>query len=65
MSEALRDDEAGAIQIGATDHGMVRLIITLRDHSVDLDFEADEAEEIAEELRAAAEMARRKAKNRR
>lgn len=59
MAEQLRDDEVGALQIGATDRGMVRLILTTRAGVVELDYEPEEAEEIAEELRAAADAGRR------
>ncbi len=59
MTDALRDDEAGALQIGPTDSGMVRFIITTRDGVFELDFEPDEAEDIADELTAAADRARR------
>ncbi len=50
---------AANIQIGPTDHGMVRIYIEA-EGGVDLplDFDPEEAEEIAEELRAAAEAAR-------
>lgn len=57
MTDILRDDEIGAIQIGATDRGMVRFIVTTRDGVVELDFEPEEAEEIADELKSAAEAA--------
>lgn len=56
--ELLGPDEAGALRIGATDQGMVRLIITMRSGAADLDFDPDEAEDIAHELLAAAERAR-------
>ena len=58
MTDTLRDDEEGAIQIGATDRGMVRFIVTTRSGVLELDFDAEEADEIAEELRAAADKAR-------
>ena len=50
---------AANIQIGPTDQGMVRIYI-VADGGVDLplDFDPEEADEIAEELRAAAEAAR-------
>lgn len=56
--ETLGPEEAGALRIGATDLGMVRLMITTRDGAVDLDFDPDEAEDIAQELLAAVERAR-------
>ncbi len=49
---------AANLQIGPTDQGMVRLFIESGDFELPLDFDADEAEEIAEELRAAAARAR-------
>jgi Family of unknown function (DUF6324) len=54
-----QSDIAANIQIGPTDKGMVRIYIEA-DGGVELplDFEPDEADEIAEELRAAAEAAR-------
>lgn len=54
MSDKLLDHEAGALQIGATDSGMVRLIVTTHSDVVELDFEPSEALEIAEEIRSAA-----------
>lgn len=53
-----RDIEAG-LQIGPTDQGMVRMFITADGLEIPMDFAPDEAEEIAEELRAAAQTARR------
>lgn len=61
MTDALRDDEAGALQIGPTDHGMVRFIIQTRDGRIELDFEPDEAADIADEVLASAERARQAA----
>ena len=54
-----QSDIAANIQIGPTDAGMVRIYIEA-EGGVDLplDFDPEEAEEIAEELRAAAEAAR-------
>ncbi len=54
-----QSDIAANIQIGPTDIGMVRIYIEA-DGGVELplDFDPDEADEIAEELRAAAEAAR-------
>ena len=57
-----RDIEAN-LQIGPTDLGMVRLFIFAGDMEIPMDFDPEEAEEIAEELRAAA--AARKVKPRR
>ncbi len=54
-----QSEVAANIQIGPTDQGMVRIYIAA-DGGVDLplDFDPEEADEIAEELRAAAEVAR-------
>jgi len=53
-----RDIEAN-LQIGPTDQGMVRLFVEAGGLEVPMDFEPDEAIEIAEEIRAAAEAARK------
>ncbi|RXV63963.1 hypothetical protein C6W92_08900 [Roseovarius sp. A46] len=52
-----REIEAN-LQIGPTDSGMVRLFIESQGIEVPMDFDPDEAEEIAEEIRAAAAAAR-------
>lgn len=52
-----RDIEAN-LQIGPTDSGMVRLFIEAGNVEVPMDFDPDEADEIAEELKAAAKAAR-------
>ncbi len=54
-----QSDIAANIQIGPTEIGMVRIYVEA-DGGIELplDFDPDEAEEIAEELRAAAEAAR-------
>lgn len=52
-----RDIEAN-MQIGPTDAGMVRLFIEAGGVEVPMDFEPEEAEEIADEIRAAAQAAR-------
>jgi len=52
-----RDVEAN-LQIGPTDNGMVRLFIEAEGVEIPMDFDPDEAEEIAEEIRAAARAAR-------
>lgn len=59
MSIDKQSDIAANIQIGPTDQGMVRIYIEA-DGGIELplDFDADEAEEIAEELMTAAEAAR-------
>lgn len=51
-------DVSASLQIGPTTLGMVRLYIEGDGIEVPLDFEPDEAEEIAEEIRAAAARAR-------
>jgi hypothetical protein len=51
-------DVAANLQIGPTSMGMVRLYVEAEGVELPLDFEPDEAEEIAEELRAAAAKAR-------
>ena len=52
-----RDIEAN-MQIGPTDQGMVRIYIESQGVEVPMDFDPDEADDIAEEIRAAAAMAR-------
>ncbi|WP_386680752.1 DUF6324 family protein [Loktanella sp. R86503] len=52
-----RDLEAN-MQIGPTELGMVRLFITSGAMEIPMDFDPEEAEEIAEEIRAAAAAAR-------
>ena len=51
-------DIAASLQIGPTDQGMVRLYVQADGIDLPFDFDPDEAEEIAEEIRAAAEAAR-------
>lgn len=62
MSINKQSDIAANIQIGPTSLGMVRIYIEGDKISLPLDFEPDEAEEIAEELRAAAAAARVKSR---
>ena len=52
-----RDIEAN-MQIGPTDSGMVRIFIESQGVEVPMDFDPEEAEEIAEEIRSAAAQAR-------
>ena len=52
-----RDIEAN-MQIGPTELGMVRIFIEADGVEIPMDFEPEEAEEIAEEIRAAAMAAR-------
>lgn len=51
-----RDIEAN-MQIGPTDQGMVRIYVESKGVEIPMDFEPDEAEEIADEIRAAAKAA--------
>lgn len=51
-------DTAANLQIGPTSVGMVRLYVVAEGVDLPMDFDPDEALEIAEELRAAAEQAR-------
>lgn len=53
-----QSDIAANLQIGPTDQGMVRLFIAADSFEIPLDFDPEEAEEIAEELKAAAMRAR-------
>ena len=53
------------LQIGPTTLGMVRIYLEGDGVDLPLDFEPEEAEEIAEELRAAAAAARKLGKKRR
>lgn len=52
-----RDIEAN-LQIGPTDQGMVRIFVEANGVEVPMDFDPEEADEIAEEIRAAAIAAR-------
>lgn len=53
---------AANLQIGPTSEGMVRLYVTGEGVDLPFDFDPEEAEEIAEEIRAAAGRARSMAK---
>ncbi|MDF1618939.1 DUF6324 family protein [Pseudothioclava nitratireducens] len=55
-------DIAANLQIGPTSQGMVRIYVEGDGIELPLDFDPEEAEEIAEELMAAAETARMMAK---
>lgn len=55
-------DIAANIQIGPTTLGMVRIYLEGDGLDLPLDFDPDEAEEIAEELQAAATAARKMSK---
>ncbi len=52
-----RDIEAN-LQIGPTNVGMVRIYVEAGGTEIPMDFDPSEAEEIAEEIRAAAQAAR-------
>lgn len=58
MSINKESDIAANLQIGPTDLGMVRIYVEGEGIELPLDFDPDEATEIAEELLAAAEAAR-------
>lgn len=58
MSINRQTDEIAGLQIGPTSEGMVRLYILGDGIDLPMDFDPEEAEEIAEELRAAAMRAR-------
>jgi hypothetical protein len=60
-----RDDIVADLTVGPTDRGMVRIEVSGEGFDIPLDFDPDEAEAIAEELRAAAAAARRIAARRR
>lgn len=51
-------DVVANIQIGPTSEGMVRIYVEGDGISIPMDFDPEEADEIAEELRGAAERAR-------
>lgn len=53
-----QSDYAANIQIGPTSLGMVRIYVEGDGIELPMDFDPDEAEEIAEEIRAAAARAR-------
>lgn len=53
-----QSDISANLQIGPTSLGMVRIYLEAEGLELPLDFEPEEAEEIADELRAAAEAAR-------
>lgn len=58
-------DITANLQIGPTDVGMVRIFVEADGAEVPMDFDPEEAEEIAEEIRAAAIAARAITKKRR
>ncbi|MBK4217283.1 hypothetical protein JJJ17_15235 [Paracoccus caeni] len=58
MSINSQSDTAANLQVGPTDQGMVRIYVEGNGIDLPLDFDPEEATEIAEELLAAAEAAR-------
>ncbi|QBY01118.1 hypothetical protein E2K80_10605 [Rhodophyticola sp. CCM32] len=62
MSINTESDQAANLQIGPTTLGMVRIYVDAEGVDLPLDFEPEEALEIAEELRAAAQAAQKMAK---
>ena len=54
--------QSADLQIGPTSLGMVRIYIVAEGMELPLDFDPEEAEEIADELRGAAARARKMAK---
>lgn len=62
MSIDKESDISANLQIGPTTLGMVRIYVEADGLELPLDFDPEEAEEIAEELRAAAETARQAGK---
>ena len=61
MSINTESDAGASLQIGPTTLGMVRIYVEQDGAEIPMDFTPEEAEEIAEELRAAAALARRRA----
>ena len=57
-------DIEATLTVGPTDRAMVRIVVEGEGFRVPMDFEPDEADEIAEELRLAAEAARGQAADR-
>lgn len=51
-------DMAANLQIGPTDKGMVRIFVETDTVEIPMDFDPDEADEIAQEIMAAAAQAR-------
>lgn len=59
MSINSDSDIAANLQIGPTTKGMVRIYVEAERIALPMDFEPDEADEIAEEIKAAAKSARK------
>ena len=53
-----QSEQAASLQIGPTSLGMVRIYVEQDGIEIPMDFTAEEAEEIADELRAAAALSR-------
>lgn len=51
-------DIVANLQIGPTDKGMVRIFVEAENAEIPMDFDPEEADEIAQEIMAAAEQAR-------
>ena len=58
MSINTQSDLAANIQIGPTTEGMVRIYVSAGKVEIPMDFDPDEADEIAEEIKASAAAAR-------
>ena len=58
MSINKQSEQAASLQIGPTSEGMVRMYVESDGLELPMDFEPEEAEEIALELQAAAQRAR-------
>ena len=57
-----QSEQAASLQIGPTSLGMVRIYVEQDGIEIPMDFTPDEAEEIADELRAAAALSRGRAR---
>ena len=57
-----QSDIEANLQIGPTDIGMVRIYVSAGQTELPMDFDTEEAEEIAEEIQLAAEAARKLSK---
>jgi ArsR family metal-binding transcriptional regulator len=53
-----QSDMESNLQIGPTDQGMVRIYVSTGKVEIPMDFDPDEADEIAEEIKASAAAAR-------
>ncbi len=53
-----QSDMESNLQIGPTDQGMVRIYVSAGKVEIPMDFDPDEADEIAEEIKASAAAAR-------